>query len=107
VPKKFNNPIRDAVGSVLARPRLNRLARELGVVKRQRKVCVVAFFAAVVLGFSTGAQRTLAGMRRAYEKATGRSLRLASTPGSTLSWCSSCGGLWMTRWHNCNSRRRD
>jgi len=74
VPKKFNNPIRDAVGSVLARPRLSRLARELGVVKRQRKVCVVAFVAAVVLGFSTGAQRTLAGMRRAYEKATGQTL---------------------------------
>lgn len=108
MPKKFHNPIREAVGSVLAQPRLNRLARELGVVKRQRKVRVVAFVAAVVLGFSTGAQRTLAGMRRAYEKATGRrSLRLDSTRGSTPSWCSCCDGSWMTRWHNYNSGCRD
>lgn len=74
MPKKIRNPIRDAVGSVLARSRVNALARELGVVKRQRKVRIVAFVAAVALGFSTGAQRTLAGMRRAYENATGQVL---------------------------------
>jgi len=80
VPKKFHNPIREAVGSVLAEPQVNKLARELGMVKRQRKVRVVAFVAAVVLGFSTGAQRTLAGMRRAYEKATGQTLELSEIP---------------------------
>jgi len=74
VPRKSFNPIREAVGSVLSARRITQLARELGVVKRQRKVRVVAFVAAVVLGFSTGAERTLAGMRRAYEGATGQVL---------------------------------
>lgn len=74
MPRKTHNPIRVAVGSVLGGPLVNRLARDLGVLKRQRKVRVTAFVAAVVLGFATGAQRTLAGMRRAYEHATGQSL---------------------------------
>lgn len=74
MPRKTDTPIREAVGSVLGGALINRLARELGVVKRQRKVRVTAFVAAVVLGFATGAQRSLAGMRRAYEHATGQSL---------------------------------
>lgn len=74
MPKKIRNPIRDAIGSVLAHRRVNGLARELGVVKRQRKVRVLAFVGAVALGFATGAQRSLAGMRRAYENATGQVL---------------------------------
>lgn len=74
MPRKSDSPIRDAIGSVLSRPRINRLARELGVVKRQRKVRMMALVGAVVLGFATGAQRSLAGMRRAYERCTGQSL---------------------------------
>lgn len=74
MPRKSHSPIREAVGSVLCSRRINRLARELGVVKRQRKVRVVAFVAAVVLGFATGAERTLAGMRRAYQHTTGQTL---------------------------------
>jgi IS4 transposase len=53
---------------------MSQLARELGVVKRQRKVRMKALIGAVVLGFATGAQRSLAGMRRAYERATGQTL---------------------------------
>lgn len=74
MPKKISNPIREAIGSVLAVRRVEQLARDLGVVKRQRKLCVTAFVGAVVLGFATGAQRSLAGMRRAYERCTGQSL---------------------------------
>lgn len=74
MPRKTHSPIRQAVGSVLGGQRINRLAREVGVVKRQRKVRVVAFVGAMVLGFATGAERTLAGMRRAYEHATGQVL---------------------------------
>jgi IS4 transposase len=74
MPSRSDSAIRDAVGSVLAIPRLNQLARELGVVKRQRKVRVLALVGAVVLGFSTGAERTLAGIRRAYERTTGQTL---------------------------------
>jgi IS4 transposase len=74
VPRKISSPIREAIGSVLAVPRIERLARDLGVIKRQRKLCVAAFVGAVVLGFATGAQRSLAGMRRAYQRCTGQSL---------------------------------
>lgn len=74
MPRKSHSPIREAVGSLLSRQRINRLARELGVVKRQRKVRAVAFVAAIVLGFATGAERTLAGMRRAYQHTTGQAL---------------------------------
>lgn len=74
MPKKIDNPIRAAIGSVLSPRRLDILARELGVVKRQRKLQVCAFVGALALGFATGAQRSLAGMRRAYERCTGQSL---------------------------------
>jgi IS4 transposase len=74
VPKKIDNPIRAAIGSVLATGRINTLGRALGVVKRQRKLCLVPFVGALVLGFTAGAQRSLAGMRRAYERCTGQSL---------------------------------
>jgi IS4 transposase len=74
MPKKSDSAIRDAVGSVLAMARLNQLAREMGVIKRQRKVRIAALVGAVVLGFATGAERTLAGMRRAYERSTGETL---------------------------------
>src|SRR5688572_26575727 len=69
VARKSHSAFRDAVGSVRGGRLVNKLARELGVVKRQRKIRVRAFLAAVVLGFATGSQRTLAGMRRAYELA--------------------------------------
>ena len=74
MPKKSGSAIRDAIGEVLGGARLGRLARELGVVRRQRKVRVQALVGAVVLGFATGAERTLAGMRRAYQRATGQTL---------------------------------
>jgi putative transposase len=74
VPKKTTTPIQDVIESVLAPDRIRTLARELGVVKRQRKVDIAVFVGAVVLGFATGAQRSLAGMRRAYERCTGQML---------------------------------
>lgn len=74
MPKKIDNPIRAAIGSVLAAGRINALGRSLGVVRRQRKLCLVPFVGALVLGFTAGAQRSLAGMRRAYERCTGQSL---------------------------------
>jgi IS4 transposase len=43
-------------------------------VKRVRDVDIVALFWTVVLGFGTGAERTIAGLRRAYQAATGRGL---------------------------------
>jgi hypothetical protein len=53
---------------------IKQYARWSGVVRRRRKIDAVALFWAVVLGFSAGGERSLAGMRRAYEKATGTHL---------------------------------
>lgn len=53
-------------------------ARESGAVVRQRKVEPTALFWTVVLGFGAGRQRTIAGLRRAYERATGQCLEESS-----------------------------
>ncbi len=47
MPKKISNPIREAIGSVLAVRRIEQLARDLGVVKRQRKLAITAFVGGV------------------------------------------------------------
>jgi len=46
-------------------------ARELGVVKRIRKIHPSAFFWTLVFGFGTGAHRSLGGLRRAFCQAVG------------------------------------
>jgi hypothetical protein len=51
------------------------LASKLGVVRRRRKLDVVAFVYSLVLGFGAGDRRTLGGLRRVYLRATG--VRLA------------------------------
>lgn len=65
---------------------LQKLGRQTGAVKRQRKVHIVEFFWTVVLGFGTGRERTIAGLRRSYQKATGTKIEESSfyerfTPG--------------------------
>ena len=78
--------IRETLTSLLPKAELERLARESGAMRRRRKVDPSAMFWCVVLGFGTGADRTLAGLRRSYERATGKSLVPSSfhdrfTPG--------------------------
>jgi len=78
--------IRETLTSLLPKGELKRLARESGAMQRRRKVDPSAMFWCVVLGFGTGAERTLAGLRRSYERATGKSLVPSSfydrfTPG--------------------------
>jgi putative transposase len=63
--------IRKVLARILPRRQLQRLADEVGLTQRQRKVRVHALFWTLVLGFGAGRERTLAGLRRAYEKATG------------------------------------
>ncbi len=50
---------------------IHRMAEQAQVVRRRRKLDVLAFFWTLVLGFGTGKQRTLAALRRAYELAAG------------------------------------
>jgi len=66
--------LRQAVARVLPKSEIEREARAMGVSRRQRKVRVHALFWALVLGFGVGRTRTLAGLRRAYEDATGQTL---------------------------------
>ena len=54
--------------------RIGSLARSLGVVRRRRKVDVVALVYTLVLGLGGGGRRTFASLRRAYEHATGTDL---------------------------------
>jgi len=58
---------------------LRRSARQTGLVKRERKIEPVAMFWVLVLSFGVRLQRTLAGLKRSYEKRKG-------TPLSDGSW---------------------
>lgn len=62
-------PIRETLRKIFPARRLRKWAREHGAVERQRKIDPVALFWTLVLGFASGRERTLAGLRRAYEKA--------------------------------------
>jgi putative transposase len=66
--------IREALTTLLPRSRLEELARESGMLQRRRKVDPTAMVWTLVLGFGAGRERTLAGLRRAYQRATGTSL---------------------------------
>ena len=66
--------IRETLTSLLPESELARLAQESGAVRRRRKVDAGAMLWSVILGFGTGRERTLAGLRRSYERATGQSL---------------------------------
>ena len=47
---------------------LEKTAKETGVIKRKRKVDPVAIFWVLVLGFGVGMERTLASLKRSYER---------------------------------------
>jgi putative transposase len=66
-----SSPIRIALESLLPRKRVREVARETGAVQRERKIDIGAFVWTLVLGFAAGTERTLAGLRRAFEQATG------------------------------------
>ncbi len=66
--------IRAELTSLISTRRLNFLARLSGLVQRRRKVDPMALFWTIVLGFGAGPERTLAGLRRAYQRSTGATL---------------------------------
>jgi len=66
--------IRDVLTRFLPKRLLEKMAGEAAVGRRQRKLKVHALFWTLVLGFGTGRERTLAGLRRAYERTTGTTL---------------------------------
>ncbi len=66
--------LRALLASALPTQRIEVLARRSGVLRRRRKVDPMAWLWTLVLGFGTGRVRTLAGLRRSYERATDESL---------------------------------
>jgi IS4 transposase len=71
-------PLRETLRKLFPSKRLNTLARETGAVKRRRKVKIVELFWTLVLGFGVGRERTIAGLRRSYEKTLGETLSASS-----------------------------
>ena len=66
--------IRQTLTTLLPKAEIERLAHESGAVRRRRKVDASVMLWTVLLGFGTGRERTLAGLRRTYERVTGKSL---------------------------------
>jgi len=75
--------IKKVLTTRLPRSTLEKPAAAVGLTRRHRKVSVHALFWTLVLGFGAGRERTIAGLRRAYNRATRpASSRRPSTIGS-------------------------
>lgn len=64
--------IREILNRMVPKSLLEELARETGAWSRNRKITATSFFWSLVLGFSVGNHRTIAGLRRCFEKSVGR-----------------------------------
>jgi putative transposase len=71
-------PIHDTLIKLFPAAMLRDLARDAGAVVRRRKIDPVNLFWAVVLGFGVGRERTLAGLRRVYQKTSGQTVEESS-----------------------------
>jgi IS4 transposase len=74
-------PIREVLHKLFPASFLMTLATSTGAVRRVRQVDIVDFFWTLVFGFALGRERTLAGLRRAYEKTTGHTIEESSFYG--------------------------
>jgi putative transposase len=70
VTQSEENLIRDRISSLISPQLIRRRARVQGVLKRRRKVDIVALVYTLVFGFAGAARRSIAGFRRAYGAAT-------------------------------------
>ena len=66
--------IRNFLNRIVPRSRLEELGRETGAFKRNRKISASAFFWSLVMGYAVGNRRTIAGIRRSFEKSIGKSI---------------------------------
>lgn len=73
-----NIPIRRTLQALFPATYLRQVARENGAVIRERKVDIVELFWVLVLGFAAAPKRSLATLRRDYEKQTGTSIEESS-----------------------------
>jgi IS4 transposase len=70
--------LRATLRKILPRPVLQEMARRHGAVQRQRKIDVAALVWSLALGFAPGRKRSLAALRRNYERAVGASIEESS-----------------------------
>lgn len=66
--------IRHELRRCIPKALVEKKAREVGAVKRCRKVKIYTLVCTLVLGFATGRKRTLAALRRQYERAAGQTI---------------------------------
>jgi len=69
--RRQRSPIRDRLTTLITNASIRSHASATGVVERNRKVDIVKFVWTLILGFSVDSKRTIAGLRRAFERATG------------------------------------
>ena len=74
-------PLRRAMLKTFPKAKLERLARQTGVVQRRRRVEIVALFWVLLLTLETRRKRCIADLRRAYSKATGTTLAASAFYG--------------------------
>ena len=74
--------IRRRLNALPGSEELNRLAAESGLIRRRRKLDPTLMFWTLVLGFGVGRTRSLAGLRRVYERVSGVPLAASSFPRS-------------------------
>jgi IS4 transposase len=66
--------IRNFLNRIVPKSRLEELGRETGAFRRNRKISAPAFFWSLVMGYAVGNHRTIAGIRRSFEKSIGKSI---------------------------------
>jgi putative transposase len=71
-------PLRDTLVKFFPAAIIMAMARSVGATIRQRKVDIVIFIETLVLGFSSGRNRTIAQLRRTYERATNTTIEESS-----------------------------
>jgi IS4 transposase len=71
-------PIQQTLSKLFSTAFLLDLASRTGAARRVRQVNIVDLFWTLVFGFGLGRERTLAGLRRAYEKTTGQAIEESS-----------------------------
>jgi len=73
-----SSDIRRELRKVIPEALVNELARKAGAVLRQRRVRIYDLVWVLVLGFAVGRKRSLAGLRRRYERVTGQNIEESS-----------------------------
>ena len=76
--RERSSDIRRELRKVIPESFVNEQARATGAVQRQRRVRIYDLLWVLVLGFAIGRKRSIAGLRRSYERETGQTIEESS-----------------------------